>query len=94
MSIVFILLSEVQKFVERSLSPAVSISVYRNASPYIHNYFLLGKLLMTSVYFVNSEKLQLHCQSYFTLCHFMLPITTYGAKNYNYVAQAVGTDPH
>jgi hypothetical protein len=90
----FILLSEVPKYAERSLSPAVSISAYRDASPYINKYFLLGKLLMTSVHFVNNEKIQLHFQSYFTLCLSMLPITTQGAKNYNSVAQAVGTDPH
>jgi len=45
----FILLSGVPNYVERSFSPAVSISVYRKVSPYINDYFLLGKVLMISI---------------------------------------------
>ena len=45
----FILLSGVPNYVERSFSPAVSITVYRNVSPSIHNYCLLGKGLMINI---------------------------------------------
>jgi hypothetical protein len=42
----FIPLSGVPNYFEKSFSPTISIWVYRNVSPYIHNSFLLGKVLI------------------------------------------------
>jgi len=49
----FILLSGVPNYVARSFSPAVTIWVYRNVSPYIHNSFLLGKVLIIIIIIIN-----------------------------------------